>query len=125
MPETAFERLGGEPKLRAIIDEFVDRMFDDLMIGFFFRRASRERIKAMEYQHAAEHLGAPLAYEGRPLREAHAAHKIFGGHFERRKKILSDVLTEHGVPDDIREGWLAHVESLRAHVTKDSGSECH
>lgn len=119
-----FERIGGEPALRAIIDEFVDRVFDDLMIGFFFRNASRERIKEMEYQHAAEHLGAGVPYGGRPLRPAHAAHRIMGGHFERRKKILSDVLIAHGVPDDVRLGWLEHVESLRAHVTGDPGSEC-
>lgn len=119
-----FERIGGEPALRAIIDEFVDRMFDDLMIGFFFRRASRERIKEMELQHAAEHLGAGTAYGGRPLRDAHAAHRIMGGHFERRKKILRDVLDAHGVPADVRDAWIAHVESLRGEVTPDPGSEC-
>lgn len=122
---SAFDRVGGEPGLRAIIDEFVDRMFEDLMIGFFFRRASRERIKTMEYQHAAEHLGGPVRYSGRPLAEAHAAHRIMGGHFARRSKILSDVLEEHGVPEDVRAQWLAHVESLRHEVTPDRASECH
>ena len=65
-PETkaAFERLGGEPALRAIIDDFVDRVFDDIMIGFFFRNADRRRIKELEYQHAAEHLGGPVRYRG-------------------------------------------------------------
>ncbi|MCZ7687549.1 MAG: group 1 truncated hemoglobin [Sandaracinaceae bacterium] len=121
---SAFERIGGEPALRAIIDEFVDRMFDDVAIGFFFRRASRERIKEMEYQHAAEHLGGPVRYGGRPLREAHAPHRIMGGQFARRTKILSDVLGAHGVPADVREEWLAHVESLRDDITGDPGSEC-
>lgn len=125
MTESAFERVGGEPALRAIIDEFVDRMFDDAMIGFFFRRVRRERIKEMEYQHAAEHLGAPIVYGGRPMREAHAAHRIMGGQFARRKMILSDVLEAHGVPEDIRADWLAHVESLRGEVTSDPGSQCH
>ncbi|HEY8428349.1 MAG TPA: group 1 truncated hemoglobin [Sandaracinaceae bacterium] len=123
MGASAFERIG-EAKLRAIIDDFVDRMFDDIMIGFMFRRASRERIKEMEYQHAAEHLGGPVRYRGRPLREAHAPHRIMGGQFARRSKILSDVLVAHGVPDDIREAWLAHVESLRGEITADRGSEC-
>src|SRR5262245_32543277 len=122
---SAYERIGGEAALRAIIDEFVDRIFDDLMIGFFFRNASRERIKEMEFQHAAEHLGGPVVYSGRPIRSAHSAHRIMGGHFERRKKILGDVLIAHRVPDDVREGWIAHTESLRAEVTKDAGSECH
>lgn len=124
MSASAFERIGGEPELRAIIDEFVDRMFDDVMIGFFFRRASRERIKEMEYQHAAEHLGGPVRYGGRPLREAHAPHRIMGGQFARRATILRDVLSAHGVPEDVRAEWLAHVESLRDQITGDPGSEC-
>ena len=47
-----FERLGGEPVLRRVIDTFVDRCFDDMMIGFHFRAADRERVKRFEYQHA-------------------------------------------------------------------------
>ncbi|MCB9596521.1 MAG: hypothetical protein H6719_27605 [Sandaracinaceae bacterium] len=119
-----FEDLGGEPALRAIIDAFVDRVFDDVMIGFMFRNASRERLREMEYQHAAEHLGGGVVYGGRGLREAHAPHRIMGGQFERRKKILSDVLVSQKVDEGVRERWLAHVESLRGLVTADSGSEC-
>ena len=110
--------------LRAIIADFVDRVFDDVMIGFMFRRASRERLREMEYQHAAEHLGGPVRYEGRGLREAHAAHRIMGGQFERRKKILADVLVAHQIEVDVRDRWVAHVESLRGMVTGDPGSEC-
>ena len=76
MASTLFDDLGGEPVLRRIIDRFVDRVFDDVMIGFFFRNARKERIKQKEYEHAAQHLGAPIAYTGRPLDEAHRAHPI-------------------------------------------------
>ena len=54
-----FEQLGGEPKLRAIVDDFVDRCFDDMMIGFLFTRAERNRIKRFEYEHAAKTPGRP------------------------------------------------------------------
>ena len=118
-----FDRIGGEPALRAIIAEFVDRVFDDPMIGFMFRRASRERLREMEYQHAAEHLGGPVVYGGRALREAHAPHRIMGGQFARRKKILSDVLVAHGVDEAVAARWLDHVEALRHLVTYDPGSE--
>jgi hemoglobin len=119
-----FEELGGEEKLRAIIDEFVDRLFDDLMIGFFFAKANRERIKRFEYQHAAEFLGAPVKYEGRPLAVAHRAHRIMGGQFLRRKEILRQTLLKHEVPEHIIDAWLAHVESLRPLITSDPGGEC-
>ena len=52
-PGTLFEQLGGEAKLRAIVDDFIDRVFADRMIGFFFRNADRGRIKELEYQLAA------------------------------------------------------------------------
>ncbi len=121
---TLFEELGGEERLRPIIDRFVDRMFDDVMIGFFFARANRERIKKFEYQHAAEFLGAPIAYEGRPLGVAHRAHQIMGGQFLRRKEILRKTLVEHQVPPHIIDAWMEHVESLRPLITNDPGGEC-
>ncbi len=38
------------------------------MIGFFFRKASRARIKEKEYEFAAQHLGAEVQYTGRAPR---------------------------------------------------------
>jgi len=50
MERTLYEQLGGEAKLREIIDTFIDRVFADRMIGFFFRHADKGRIKEMEFQ---------------------------------------------------------------------------
>ena len=122
--QSFFEMIGGEGPLRAIIDEFVDRVFQDPMIGFFFRNVTQERIKKFEYQHAAEFLGEGTRYQGRPLRVAHAVHPIRGGHFERRKEILRQVLVAHGVAQEVITAWLEHIESLRSQITSDPGSEC-
>jgi truncated hemoglobin YjbI len=115
---TLFEQLGGEPRLRAIIDAFVDAIFDDVMIGFHFWKASRERVKAKEYEFAAAHLGADVAYTGRPLPEAHAPHPILGGQFDRRLKILEETLEAHGAPAEVREHWLAHTRALRGTILR-------
>jgi len=119
-----FEQLGGEPKLKAIVDDFVDRCFEDTMIGFLFQRADRKRIKKFEYEHAAEHLGANVQYGGRPLDQAHGPHRIFGGQFARRRQILIDTLHDHEVPPSIIDAWIAHQDSLRGLITKDAGSSC-
>jgi hemoglobin len=124
MATTLFEDLGGEPVLRPIIDRFVDRIFDDVMIGFFFRNARRERIKQMEYEFAAQHLGAPIAYSGRPIDEAHRAHPIMGGQFARRLTILKQTLEEAGVPEHVKAHWLAHTEAQRPLVTADAAGQC-
>jgi hemoglobin len=121
---TLYEELGGESVLRRIIERFVDRLFDDVMIGYLFRAADRARVKEKEFEHAAEHLGAPIAYTGRPVAAAHAPHKIRGGQFMRRVQILKETLAEFGVPATVAEHWVSHTLGLRALVTADEGGVC-
>src|SRR5258705_13394211 len=124
MAESLFEKLGGESQLRAIINTFIDRVFEDRMIGFFFRNADRARIKEMEYQLAAGFLGAEIQYQGRPLGKVHANHPIMGGHFARRRQILKETLEAFHVPEEIKSIWLAHTDSLRPLITPEGGSGC-
>lgn len=119
-----FDQLGGEPNLRAIVNDFVDRCFDDVMIGFMFARAERDRIKRFEYEHAASHLGGPVEYGGRPLDEAHRPHQIFGGQFDRRRRILIETLRDHGAPSEVIDAWVSHQDSLRPLITKHPDSNC-
>jgi hemoglobin len=121
---TLFDDLGGEPVLRSIIGRFVDRMFADPMIGFFFRKASRERVKDKEYELAAQHLGAAVEYTGRPIQQVHAVHPIMGGQFARRLEILRQTLVEAGAPEAVLQHWIAHTEGLRSMVTRDPSGEC-
>jgi hemoglobin len=119
-----FDLLGGEPRLRAIIDRFVDRVMDDVMIGFFFRKVDRAQLKRLEYEFAASHLGAKTEYSGRPLDTAHGPHPIMGGQFNRRLVILRKVLEELEAPPEVIERWMAHNERMRPLVTRDTSNEC-
>jgi truncated hemoglobin YjbI len=119
------DELGGLEGLRQLTDTFVDRCFDDMMIGFFFRDADRSRVKEMEYQHAAEWLGASIKYEGRPLGAAHRKHRIMGGQFARRLQILREVLEAASINPSLISSWLEHQESLRLHITGQPLGECH
>ncbi|MDP7035001.1 MAG: group 1 truncated hemoglobin [Planctomycetota bacterium] len=118
------EQLGGTRVLEKIIHDFVGRVFDDIMIGYLFRKVDRSRLERLESQLAAQFLGAPVNYQGRPLDKAHASHRIMGGQFARRKQILSETLQHHQVPETIQKAWLEHTESLRSQITADSGGNC-
>jgi len=124
MIPTPFERLGGEENLRAVIDLFIDRVFADRMIGFFFRTADKARIKDMEYQLAASFLGADVEYHGRPLDQVHRKFPIMGGHFARRRQILKESIEAHGVPEDIEKLWLDHTDALRPLITPENDAGC-
>ena len=124
MTLTPFEQLGGEAKLRAVIDTFIERVFADRMIGFFFRSADKARIKEMEFQLAANFLGANVEYGGRPLDQVHRKFPIMGGHFARRRQILKESIEAHGVSDDIKKLWLDHTDALRPLITPEGDSGC-
>ena len=121
---TLYDELGGEPALRRIVDAFVDRMFDDMMIGYLFRAVKRERIKEKEFEHAAEHLGGGVRYTGKALDEAHRPHAIRGGQFMRRLEILRSTLDEFGVSERVKAHWIAHTLELRPLITADEGGVC-
>lgn len=119
-----FDKIG-ETKLRAVVADFYDRVFADVMIGFMFQGKDKRHLIDREYEMAAKFLGAPnVTYTGRPMRTAHAGHTIFGGHFERRLQILRETMRDHFVDPAVQQVWIEHTNALRSQITRDKGSEC-
>ena len=114
----------GPDRLRAVVVDFYQRVFDDVMIGFMFVGKNRQHLIEREYEFTAHFLGGPVVYTGRPIKEAHAKTPIFGGHFERRLQILRNTLADHSIDAEVVASIVEHQQALRAMVTGDKGSEC-
>lgn len=119
-----YERAGGAGAVRAVLADFYDAVFADLMIGFLFKGIDKQRLIERELELTLAALGADVRYGGAALRTVHARHPILGGHFMRRRKLLADAIARHGLPDDVRDAWLAHTDALKAEITPDRGDEC-
>lgn len=120
---TLYEQLGGEPRLRAILRDFYDQVFDDLMIGFLFRGQDKARLIELEYQFTARALGGDVDYQGRGMRAAHAKHPIMKGHFQRRNRILEETLRAHAVPEPVFQAWLGHARALERAIIGEARRE--
>lgn len=115
----------GRDGVRAVVADFYERVFGDVMIGFMFEGKNKLHLVEREWEFACGFLGDPdIKYTGRPMRTAHAGHTIFGGHFERRLQILRETLRDHAVDADVQQAWIEHTQALRAQITRDKGSEC-
>jgi hemoglobin len=121
--ERLIDRIGRDA-LRAVIDDFYERIFADVMIGFLFAGKDRAQLAAREWEFTARLLGDDVAYTGRSMPDAHARSPILGGHFERRLQILKNTLRDHAVDPEVQRVWIDHTLSLRSQVTKARGSEC-
>jgi hemoglobin len=121
---TDFDLVGGEAGLSAILRDFLERVRRDVMIGYHFDGVDFTRLLQFELEFAGQHLGGPGTYSGRPLHAAHASHRILGGHFDRRLRLLEQTLEDHGVPAEVRQRWLSHNRDLRAQITRDEEAAC-
>lgn len=119
---TSFEIAGGEPVIRSIVHRFVDRVFDDVIIGFHFAGKDRADVRQHEYQHAAATLGAQVAYTGRPIVPLHRPMKINAGQFRRRLALLRQEIQRAGIPAEIEEQWLAAQRAMERQIT--DGTDC-
>ena len=115
---------GGSDGIRQFIQTFYDQMFDDVMIGFFFRNADKQRLVEKEVELVCRMLGHTVRYTGKPIRAAHAKHPIMGGHFERRWTLLKGAMSHHGVPLQVQQAIEDHTRKLRPQVTSQAGSQC-
>ena len=114
--------LGGSSALDALITDFYDRLYDDLMIGFFFLPHDKARLIAHQVSYVRANLGAHRTrYEGAPMRRAHAHLPILGAHFDRRHTILAEVLRDHRVSEHVIAAWLDLDERLRPLIVRTGG----
>lgn len=119
------EAAGGLEGLERVVTSFYDAVFEDAMIGFFFRELDKASLIRREVELAARMLGAEhVQYTGRPLRQAHARHPIMGGQFDRRTQLLREAMAKHHLPESVQAAWLDHTERLRPLITRDAKAEC-
>jgi hemoglobin len=114
--KTMFEAMGGEERVRAVLQSLYDRLFADPMVGFLFEGKDKAHIVEQQLAFTCRFLGGPHRYEGKPLPEAHAHLPLLPGHFDRRHRLLQQVLDEQGVPGEVKRVWLRIDESLRPSV---------
>jgi hemoglobin len=121
-PGTLYDAIGGEDRVRQVIERLYDRLFVDPVVGFLFEGKDKGHIVRQQVAFTCRFLGGPQRYEGLPLPVAHATLPLLAGHFDRRHKLLGEVLDECAVPDDVKRVWLNIDQSLRPSVLA-SGQE--
>lgn len=117
------EAVGGEDVLREVLRGFYDKLFEDIIVGFFFLPHDKATLIDHQYHYMCAHLGARghHVYSGRNMRLAHQHLPILGAHFDRRHVILCEVLDAHKIPEHVREAWLGLDLSLRPFIVRTGG----
>jgi hemoglobin len=109
-----FLKIGAEPGLEALLQEFYARMANDVLIGFFFTGKNVPAIASKQKEFLMKAMGVAPSYEGKAPAQAHTKlAPILKGHFDRRLQILEDLLKEKGLPEADWKAWIAFENAFR------------
>ena len=94
---TLYARLGGEPALKQIATELIDRVAADPRVGSSFKDSNLRRVKEKLTEQLCQISDGPCTYSGDSMRETHAGHHIRETDFYAMVEYLKTILHEHGV----------------------------
>ncbi|MDS0258973.1 group 1 truncated hemoglobin [Haloarcula sp. S1CR25-12] len=107
--ETLYDRLGGRDGIRAVVDEFYDRLLADEDIGPLFANADMAQLRRTQTDFLCEAAGGPERYDGPPVREAHAHVPFTPSLIQRAIALLYGSLDAFDVADTDAEAVVGAV----------------
>ena len=93
-----YQRLGGYPAIKAVVDDFVGNVAADKRINRFFARTDIARLKQNLVDQICSGTGGPCIYTGRDMKSAHAGMGVNNGHFNALVQDLQKTLRKFKVP---------------------------
>lgn len=122
-----YDRLGGEPAVTAVVDEFVNLAAADPAVNFVRVGKKRtwdptpenvEKLKKHLTQFVCSVAGGPQTYEGQDMKTAHQDMEITDAEFNAIAVDLVAALAKFNVPQQEQNELLAAVETTRGSIVE-------
>jgi hemoglobin len=123
--KSLWDRLGGEPAVRAVVDDFVGRAVKDDKVNFFRKGTAKDwkptdaqvatfKQRLVEFISMAS--GGPLKYKGRDMATAHEGMMITSAEFDALAADLAASLDHFKVPAKEKGELLAAVGGTKKDI---------
>jgi truncated hemoglobin YjbI len=118
-PESAYDRIGGEPSVREAVGRLYRLILGDAELAPYFSGVELSDLKQHMVSLLTKVLGGPDGYTGRDLALAHQHLQVTSEHFFVVGVYLLSVLQDLGVPLDIRRTVGTVLASVQPLVITD------
>lgn len=117
MPQKSlYDRLGGQPALVAVVDDFVANVAADNRINGMFAGTDIPRLKRLLVEQICAGTGGPCKYTGRDMKTAHRGMKVTDAHFNALVEDLVKTLDKFKVPAKEKGELLAILGPMRSDI---------
>lgn len=113
---TLYEKLGGQPAIEQVVDDFYQRILADDTINHFFAHTDMEKQRRHQTAFISYALGGLNQYTGRSMEKAHTGLNLQPEHFDAIAKHLGEALAVHDVSQEDINRVLERVSTLKEAV---------
>lgn len=110
--KTLYDRLGGQPALTAVVDDFIANVAADPAINKRFAAADIPKLKKLLVEQVCEAAGGPCKYTGRSIKESHKGMDITTAEFNAMGGDMLKTLEKLKVPEREKSEVMAILGSL-------------
>src|SRR6266576_7240622 len=114
--KSLYDRLGGQPAITAVVDDFVGNVAADNRINGFFARTDISRLKKNLVDQICQGTGGPCTYTGRDMRTAHKGMNITDAQFNALVEDLKKTLDKFKVPENEQGDLLAVLGPMKPQI---------
>ena len=114
--KSLYDRLGGQPAITAVVDDFVGNVAADSRINGLFARTDIPRLKRLLVEQICAGTGGPCTYTGRSMQAAHKGMNITDAQFNALVEDLQKSLNKFKVPEKEQSDLLAVLGPMKPQI---------
>ena len=121
--QTLYEQIGGEPKMRAIAEEFTRVLLADDRTNFTFAESDIEKFTQLFFEQLSEVTGGPVKYTGRSMHESHDKLNITNEMFNALVEDLYIAFERNDVPYRLQNKVMAIFAPMQRDIVKPGAAD--
>ncbi|HEX4421359.1 MAG TPA: hypothetical protein VH165_25765 [Kofleriaceae bacterium] len=114
--KSLYDRLGGQPAITAVVDEFVNRTTTDPRIMYRFFNTDPVNLKKLLVEFVCVAAGGPCTYTGRDMTAAHAGMDLADDEFTALVENLIGAMDKFHVPEREKKEVLGALGPLKPQI---------
>lgn len=114
--DALYQAWGGKDGIRAVMDDFVPRLFDDPRTARFFKGVDRDNLTVQLTDQLCQQSGGPCVYKGKDMKLIHEDLDIRHGDFNALVEILQQSMDARGIAFAAQNGMLARLAPMHREI---------
>lgn len=114
--KSLYERLGGQPAIQAVVDDFIGNVAGDTRINGFFAHTDIPHLNNMLVEQICQATGGPCTYTGRSMKVAHAGMGVHDADFNALVEDLAKSLNKFNVAQKEQNELLGALAAMKGDI---------